>query len=945
MVPVLAQGLTVLDDFSYPALSAGASLDGSYGGFGWAGPWRGGSGIFFQPDVNLIYESYRLDETKKTGSLYSQTSNYRAICRDLETPVSGEIWFSYLFRTGGSGSGGLMFNATDAHTPAGSSPSAWKIFLDSSDANNRKLTVTVNGITTLVKSGIVSGAEYFVLGRLRTGTQGSLDLWLNSDFSGVTDLAQFTAVPDFSATGATNPESIFSVGVIAYRSGIGGSSIFRLDALRLSDGDGTADAAFADTAFAGIDGASVRMGRFFHRIQTNRRFLSTPIISMPEQSLATLVNNGLIISRDGMRSWESPLRINPAYPAGDVGSRDGVPAGGGALIRLKSDKLLVLWRDDRYPAALVDYWDAPVCGNPVPGARGDIWCLGSPDNGTSWTPAVKIFEGPGGYPPRPAIQTRQGTVVSPVQYHAGDPGRNVITVLYSHDDGQSWGRSADIDIGGAGHHDGAFEATLVELLDGRLWLLMRTSHDRFYQSFSGDQGHTWTTAEPSGIPASSSPGCVTRLSSGRLALLWNRLWPENNPNSFSRRGGDSYYSEKAASWHRQELSLTVSDDDGLNWRRPLVVARHPMRGGRLSYPMLFQPGSDSDHPVYVFANQGKIEAQVREAALLLRTVHDDFDTVPVTQPAAVRGCAGGWGWRGTWQGSITIMLTPDLDLTEGTNAHSGYGLLPSGRGSLYSTYNSFRAVNRGLVEPLHGEIWFSYLMRFGADGSGGIQLNPSLQGNTHVTAPAPHRIEVTKNADLTVTFGDGLSQVAASGVAVARNHLVLGRMILAPDSARLEVWLNPAFDGIQTRADFLEQCRPAVSESLLQFGTQLDTIGVIAWNGSSAGSVFRFDALRASDGEGDSDTAFYEAVGIGVNPRMEPHPFPPRLQGWIGPDSGFSFLSEPGSVYRFERSDRLNPAFWESIQTGVTGSGGKIEVNDSERNGTSSGFYRLMMIP
>jgi hypothetical protein len=46
------------------------------------------------------------------------------------------------------------------------------------------------------------------------------------------------------------------------------------------------------------------------------------------------------------------------------------------------------------------------------------------------------------------------------------------------------------------------------------------------------------------------------------------------------------HSETQASWHRDELALAFSSDDGKTWTRPAVIARN--RAGGLSYPYLFE---------------------------------------------------------------------------------------------------------------------------------------------------------------------------------------------------------------------------------------------------------------------------------------------------------------------------------------------------------------------
>ena len=90
---------------------------------------------------------------------------------------------------------------------------------------------------------------------------------------------------------------------------------------------------------------------------------------------------------------------------------------------------------------------------------------------------------------------------------------------------------------------------------------------------------------PSEIDASSAPAFLLRLASGRLVLVWNRQRPSRRrPNP--RRGGDRQLSEREASWYREELSLSLSGDDGQTWSEPAVILRVP--GGGPSYPYIFE---------------------------------------------------------------------------------------------------------------------------------------------------------------------------------------------------------------------------------------------------------------------------------------------------------------------------------------------------------------------
>lgn len=91
------------------------------------------------------------------------------------------------------------------------------------------------------------------------------------------------------------------------------------------------------------------------------------------------------------------------------------------------------------------------------------------------------------------------------------------------------------------------EHMVVELQDGRLWMLVRT----FYgigQSFSSDRGKTWSDDSDSGLGGPSSRFHICRLKSGRLLLI--------NHYNFHKRNN---------------LTALLSEDDGKTWCAKLLL--------------------------------------------------------------------------------------------------------------------------------------------------------------------------------------------------------------------------------------------------------------------------------------------------------------------------------------------------------------------------------------
>lgn len=336
-----------------------------------------------------------------------------------------------------------------------------------------------------------------------------------------------------------------------------------------------------------------------------------PFVRLKDGGILTVAPQGeaVIISRDEGATWSGPI---PLFPKGD-----GQVSNERALLRTKDGAIVLAFMNLKTRGK--SYWDDQKLDF-TPEIRLDVWTIRSTDDGKTWTDAQSIQQGYSGAM-RGLTQAANGNLVLATQDVVRNPARHVTTAYYSSDDGKSWqrakyvdadGKSHDlIDIGGHGHHDGAIEPTVELLKDGGLWMLIRTGHDWFWEVRSRDGGVTWTNFRKTAIGASSAPGMLKRLADGRLMLVWNQLYPEGK-DTYDRKGMPWHV--KPSSYHREELSIALSDDDGVTWTKPLIIARQ--RGKWLAYPYVFEqrPGV-----IWLTTMQGEVRVKLLEKDLLTGT--------------------------------------------------------------------------------------------------------------------------------------------------------------------------------------------------------------------------------------------------------------------------------------------------------------------------------------
>ena len=182
-----------------------------------------------------------------------------------------------------------------------------------------------------------------------------------------------------------------------------------------------------------------------------------------------------------------------------------------------------------------------------------------------------------GMPRQPlALRHRQRWVVATAASHGPDGMKHPV-VFYSDDDGHTWQRTMLETVGphrvewphaGVRWQNCACEPSVVELDDGRLWMLMRTSQDNHHEAFSKDGGVTWTTPQPSRFYGTLTMPTLFRLNDGRLIVFWCNTTPLPELDHATQpelNDGERQGKSEDVFTNRDAFHAAISGDDGETW--------------------------------------------------------------------------------------------------------------------------------------------------------------------------------------------------------------------------------------------------------------------------------------------------------------------------------------------------------------------------------------------
>lgn len=201
----------------------------------------------------------------------------------------------------------------------------------------------------------------------------------------------------------------------------------------------------------------------------------------------------------------------------------------------------------------------------------------SDDAGKTWSRPRKLPDGIFGPIKNKPVELSNGDLLAPTSTE--DQGWRV-HFERSSDGGQTWQKIEPINDG---KEFAIIQPSILFHRDGRLQALCRSRQGKLVESWSSDNGRTWTKPGATTLPNPNSGTDAVTLKDGRQLLVYNHA-----TTVAGKWGGP-----------RTPLNVAVSDD-GKTWKSALVLESEP---GEFSYPAVIQTADGLVHITYTWKRQ------------------------------------------------------------------------------------------------------------------------------------------------------------------------------------------------------------------------------------------------------------------------------------------------------------------------------------------------------
>jgi predicted neuraminidase len=218
----------------------------------------------------------------------------------------------------------------------------------------------------------------------------------------------------------------------------------------------------------------------------------------------------------------------------------------------------------------------------------------SKDGGISWSEPTKLPEGYIGPVKNKPVLLSNGNLFCP----SSKEGKGwKIHFEVTADQGKTWRTVGPIESNDLD----AIQPSILDHGQGKLQILARSRNRALVESWSADQGETWSPLRKTTLPNNNSGTDAVTLKDGRQVLVYNHVLPP----------GD------LAKGPRTPLNVAVSKD-GKNWSAALILEDSPI--SQYSYPAVIQTSDGLLHFIYTWRRQKIKHVVVDPAKLKLKKI-------------------------------------------------------------------------------------------------------------------------------------------------------------------------------------------------------------------------------------------------------------------------------------------------------------------------------------
>lgn len=207
------------------------------------------------------------------------------------------------------------------------------------------------------------------------------------------------------------------------------------------------------------------------------------------------------------------------------------------------------------------------------------WMMRSKDNGKTWSEREALPDGILG-PIKNKPFLLNGVLLCPSSRETG--GWKAV-IEYTADYGKTWTKSEGINDGTIVQ---AIQPSILKYKDGRLQILCRSRNHTINESWSSDNGKTWSTMTAAALPNNNSGTDAVTLKDGRQLLVYNHVLPDS-----------TWVKGKGP---RTPLNVAISKD-GKKWYAALILENSPI--SQYSYPSVIQSKDGMVHIVYTWRRE------------------------------------------------------------------------------------------------------------------------------------------------------------------------------------------------------------------------------------------------------------------------------------------------------------------------------------------------------